>query len=40
MRADILQSQNSDQVRTYLKKKYGSFKSWTYSKDRRNRSPV
>ena len=36
MRADILQSKNSDQVRSYLKKKFDSFNSWTYSKDRRN----
>lgn len=36
MRADILQSKNSDEVRTYLNKKFKGFNSWTYSKDRRN----
>lgn len=37
MRADILQSSNTDQVRVYLDKKFRSFDSWTYSNDRRDR---
>jgi hypothetical protein len=37
MRADILQSSNMEQVRIYLDKKFRTFDSWTYSKDRRDR---
>jgi hypothetical protein len=40
MRADILQSKNSDAVRAYLSKKFKGFDSWTYSQDRRNRKCV
>ena len=40
MRADILQSKNSDEVRTYLQKKFKTFNSWTYSTNSRNKKCV
>jgi hypothetical protein len=40
MRADILQGNNSELIRTYLNKKFKVFDSWTYSKDRRNQKCV
>lgn len=40
MRADILQSSNSDEVREYVNRKFRSFDSWTYTKDRRDRKCV
>jgi hypothetical protein len=40
MRADILQSKNSDEVRFYLDKKFGSYNSWYYSKTVRNKKCV
>lgn len=40
MRADILQSSNSDDVREYVNRKFMSFNSWTYTKDRRDRKCI
>src|ERR1700758_39970 len=40
MRADILQSRNSDQVRDYVLSKFNKFDSWTYSRNRRDRKCI
>jgi len=40
MRVDILQSNNPQEVSTYLDKKFKVFNGWTYSKDRREKKCV